>query len=299
MSGKNKILVLVLLGFLLVCVTVFFLHSNNIQILNPKGEIGQKERSLMIKSTLLMLIVVLPVFVLTFFIAWRYREGNIRAKYAPDWDHNVWLESFWWAIPGVIIGILAVITWNSSHQLDPFKSLSANNPPIDIQVVALQYRWLFIYPEQKIATINRVEFPENTPVNFSITADAPMNSFWIPQLGGQVYAMPGMSTQLHLIADSTGEFRGSSANLSGDGFARMTFSARSDNSADFSEWVSSVRQNGGNLDLDTYNKLSRPSMNDSVTYFSSSQPGLYNSVVAKYVGHKNLPSLYHTHLGGG
>jgi cytochrome o ubiquinol oxidase subunit 2 len=150
-------------------------------------------------------------------------------------------------------------------------------------VIALDWKWLFIYPEQRIATVNYVAFPEKTPVNFQITADAPMNSFWIPQLGGQIYAMPGMSTKLHLMADRTGEFRGSSANISGEGFAGMTFTAKSDTSAGFDRWVKSIKQSPNQLSLGTYDQLAKPSQDNPPMYYSLKEHNLYDIVVMKFM----------------
>jgi cytochrome o ubiquinol oxidase subunit 2 len=246
----------------------------------------------MITATLLMLIVVIPVFVLTAFIAWRYQEGNTKAKYTPDWDHNTILEFTWWALPLLIISILAVVAWRSSHELDPFKPVYAARSPITIQVVALDWKWLFIYPGQNIATVNYVQFPEKTPVNFQITSDAPMNSFWIPSLGGQIYAMSGMSTQLHLIADGVGSYNGVSANISGRGFAGMKFLAVSSTQADFDSWVGSVKQTRNYLGILQYNKLAAPSENNPASYYSSVDTGLYDHILMKFMmPNDELPPL--------
>ena len=260
-----------------------YLASHNIAVLNPKGLIALQERDLMITVTLLMLIVVVPVFILTFVIAWRYREGNTKAKYTPDWDHNRVAEFTWWAIPCALIVVIGYITWQSSHKLDPFKPLASNVNPVTIQVVALPWKWLFIYPDQNIATVNFIEFPKNTPINFEVTSDAPMNSFWIPQLGGQIYAMAGMSTSLHLEASEAGSFAGSSANLSGAGFAGMKFVARSVESRDFDDWVAKVASTGSQLGANEYTRLAMPSENNAVAYFSPADSGLYDWVMSKYM----------------
>ena len=195
-------------------------------VLDPKGFIAFEERDLLYITALLMLTVVVPVLVLAVVICWKYRAGNKKAKYEPEWDKSWALELVWWGFPCIIVALLSVLTVKSCLDLDPFKPLESDVKPLKIQVVALQWKWLFIYPEQKIATINFVQFPEKTPINFELTADAPMNSFWIPQLGGQIYAMPGMSTKLHLIANEAGSYRGSSSNISGNGFAGMIFTAK-------------------------------------------------------------------------
>jgi cytochrome o ubiquinol oxidase subunit II len=262
---------------------IYYLSSHSLAVLNPAGIIADKQRNLMLTTTLLMLMIVIPVFILTFSIAWRYRAGNKNAKYTPEWDHHRALETIWWAFPCAIIIVLALITWRSTHQLDPFKPIQSATKPVSIQVIALQWKWLFIYPDQKIATVNYVQFPESTPINFNITADAPMNSFWIPRLGGQVYAMAGMKTQLHLMADRKDEFIGVSANLSGDGFAGMKFKALSSSQSDFDAWVKSVKQNSPIMNQQTYSLVAAPSKNNVVTSYNLEDNKLYDRVVMKYM----------------
>jgi cytochrome o ubiquinol oxidase subunit 2 len=285
MSRKKRVAVLALLVLGIIVALGFYLHTTNIPVLQPRGQVGQKERSLMYVSLLLSVIVVVPVFTMLAVISLKYREGSAKSKrYQPDWDHGRAIELIWWAIPSAIILVLAIITWNSSHALDPFKPLSAKSSPMNIQVVALDWKWLFIYPSQNIATVNFVEFPVNTPVNFEITSDAPMNSFWIPQLGSQIYAMPGMSTHLHLIANEIGEYSGKSANISGKGFSGMTFRAKATDNAAFNSWIQFVKQKQNPLDLAIYNQLAKPSSNNPVAYYSSADSALYDSIVNKYMG---------------
>lgn len=293
MIKKSKYIFFALLLAAVIAGAALFIRSSDIAVLNPKGIIANQQRDLMVTATLLMLIVVIPVFILTFTIAWRYREGNQKAVYKPDWDHHRLVEVLWWTIPAAIITVLSVITWRSSHELDPFRPLASNQKPITIQVVALQWKWLFIYPDQAIATVNYVQFPAGTPVNFEITADAPMNSFWIPSLGGQIYAMAGMSTKLHLMADQPGSFNGSSANLSGDGFAGMKFTAQSSSKTDFDKWIRSVKKSPQNLTLAEYAKLSEPSKNNSVTSYIVKDQDLYDKVMMKYMA----PVPYDQHKG--
>ena len=283
MKRVLKFAVIAAIVIAVIAAAAVYLHGVNIQVLNPKGPVARSERELMIIVLLLSLVVVVPVFVLLAVFSWRYREANVKAKYTPDWDHNSLAETIWWAIPSLIIVVLSVITWTSTHDLDPYKPLASVNPPITIQAVALDWKWLFIYPQQNIATVNQVSFPVNTPINFQISSDAPMNSFWIPQLGGQIYAMAGMSSQLHLMADSIGNFRGSSANLSGQGFAGMHFTATSTSSTDFSNWVQGVKQSPASLSLSSYDSLARPSENNAAAYYSLASPDLYNQIMMKYM----------------
>jgi len=266
-----------------VVLTVRYLHGRTVAVLDPKGPIAAQERDLIVTATLIMLIVVIPVFVMTFAFAWKYREGNTKARYTPNWDHHPILEFSWWLIPTIIIVILARITWVSSHTLDPYRPIASVNPTMTIQVVALDWKWLFIYPQQNIATVNYVQFPVNTPVDFQITSDAPMNSFWIPQLGGQIYAMPGMATELNLLASSLGSFHGSSANISGVGFSGMTFTAHASTQTDFNHWVGQVQQSHPSLTMSHYSQLARPSSYNPPAYYASAQPNLFNAIVMKYM----------------
>lgn len=283
MNKTNQRALFVIAGLVIAVSLFLFLHAGDLKLLNPKGLIADKQRSLIVFTVLLSLVVVIPVFILTFTIAWKYRAANVAARYTPDWDHNTKLEVVWWGIPCAIILILGVVTWTSSHELDPYRPLQSSVLPVRIQVVALPWKWLFIYPDQQIATVNYIRFPAGTPVDFQITADAPMNSFWIPELGGQIYAMPGMSTQLHLMATSNGVYGGSSANLSGRGFAGMRFNAEATSQADFDRWVASVQQSPNRLDGGAYAALARPSQNNPAAVYASAEQNLYDKVLTKYM----------------
>lgn len=281
MKKAFKIAIAVLLLIGAIAISALYITSHDIAVLSPKGFIGIRERDIIYTSSLLMLIVVIPVFFLTWFFAWKYREGNEKARHEPDWEHNNIAEYCWWGVPLIIVGILAVICWKSSFELSPFKPIENGKKPLKIQVVALDWKWLFLYPEQGIAAINFVQFPEDTPLNFEITADAPMNSFWIPQLGGMIYAMPAMRTQLHLIANEQGNFRGASANISGKGFAGMVFTAKASSEEEFSQWVKQVR-NSPPLGLAEYNQLVEPSEYNPVAYYSLVQRDLFEEILKKY-----------------
>jgi cytochrome o ubiquinol oxidase subunit 2 len=252
-------------------------------VFQPKGIIAAEEKNLIIIATLLMLIVVIPVIILTLSFAWKYRASNPKAKYTPDWDHNPLLEVIWWSIPCVIILILAVITWRTSHDLDPYKPLEVVAKPLTIEVVALDWKWLFIYPEQNIATINYVQIPVQRPIVFKITADAPMNALWIPQLGGQIYAMAGMQAKLHLIANEPGEYRGVSANFSGPGFSDMKFITHANSEESFKRWVKLVQKSPNRLTAEEYVQLAQPSENDPIKYYSYVENNLYQAIMKKFM----------------
>ncbi len=285
MSKKYKLIMTTLISIIvieLVFLLVISMQGSSFELLDPKGIIAFEQRNLLIFATLLSLVIVIPVFALTFFIVWKYRASNVKAKYSPDWDHSNKIEAVWWGVPIVLIIILGVVTWNSSHALDPRKALVSDKKPVTVQVVALQWKWLFIYPQYNVASVNYLQFPEDTPVNFEITADAPMNSFWIPQLGGQIYAMNGMKTKLHLMASESGDYRGSSANFSGAGFAGMKFIARASSQADFDSWIQSLKRSPNTLNMTSYAKLAEPSKdNPPATYVS--QSGLFGMIMMKYM----------------
>lgn len=284
----------------LVVQVSLLLKDNNFAVLNPKGLIAHQQKNLFVFTILLSLVVVIPVFIMLFSIATKYNEKNTKSKYTPNWDGNKILETIWWGVPTIIILILGVATVKSTHKLDPFKAIDSSVKPLKIQVVALQWKWLFIYPEQEVASVNYFKMPVGTPVEFDITADAPMNSFWIPQLGGQIYAMSGMSTELNLVADEVGDYRGSSANLSGRGFAGMKFTASASSQTEFNSWVNSIKNDSNHKDLaiDEYKKLALPSENNISELYHLHGKNLYHDNVMKYMeppmdiaGHRDDNSL--------
>ena len=277
--------------FILAVVTglVWYAHGHPIPVLEPKGQIGSKERQLIFFALGLSVIVVVPVFVILFSIIWKYRASNHAAPYDPNWDGNRAYEGLWWTIPSLLILILSVVTWQSSHQLDPYQPIKSNALPLKVQVVALQWKWLFIYPDQGVATVNYMPLPTNRPLDLTITSDAPMNAFWVPQLGGQVYAMAGMSTKLHLIADHTGVYQGRSSNISGKGFADMTFAANAMSPASFDHWAHQNQGHGRSLTKDAYTSLAKPSTSKTLTY-GTVQAHLYDTIIEKYMGDMKQPT---------
>jgi len=264
-------------------------------LLDPKGQVGMDERSLIITATLLMLIVVIPVIVLTLYFAWKYRAGNNVADYAPKWAHSTRIELVVWLVPCAIILVLGTLTWKTTHELDPYKPLESDVPPVTVEVVSLDWKWLFIYPELGIASVNELAFPVDTPVNFKITSQSAMNSFFIPQLGSQIYSMAGMQTKLHLIANEPGTFPGISANYSGSGFTGMQFQAiATPTNADFDAWVAKVRASSETLDEAHYKELAKPSEKHPVEYFSSVSPDLFRGIVMQYM---HMPAQAHAEQG--
>lgn len=261
-------------------------------LMSPSGDLALQQRNLIITSTVLMLLIIVPVIALTLLFAWHYRASNKKATYDPEWDHSTVLELLIWSAPLLIIIALGAITWVSTHKLDPYRPLdrlAAGRPvpaeakPLTVNVVALDWKWLFIYPEQGIATVNEMAAPVDRPIRFKITATSVMNSFFIPALAGQIYAMPGMETQLQAVINAPGEFQGFSANYSGNGFSGMHFVFHGVSEAEFAQWVQKARSSGGDLSRDAYVKLAQPSENVPVTYYATVEPGLYRAILTRCV----------------
>lgn len=282
MKKKFTLTFAILLSLGVLALAGLYVATHPIPVLNPSGKIGREERDLLVISSLLMLIVVIPVFILTWVFAWRYRASQKKAKYTPEWEDNRLAESIWWGVPFLIIVIMGVITWITSHTLNPFRPIESDRKPLTIQVVALEWKWLFVYPEQGVAAINYVQFPEKTPIRFEITGDAPMNSFWIPALGGQIYAMPAMRTELFLIADKLGVFNGYSANISGKGFAGMMFKAVASTDEEFESWVEEAKESTNLLTFEEYLRLVEPSEYDPVTLYHLKQTDLFDRIIQQY-----------------
>ena len=269
----------------LTLVGVILTRGVHFDILQPAGDIARQQRDLIAITLGLMGIIVVPIFVMLGWFGWKYRAGNDKRKkhdYKPEWHENKTLEALWWGIPIVIIAILAVIAWQTSHSLDPYKKIESDKAAIEVQVVALQWKWLFIYPQLGVATVNKLPIPEKTPIHFTISADAPMSAFWVPTLGSQIYAMNGMSSQLNLIADHTGEFKGVSTNINGEGYADMKFTVYSQTEKDFEAWVKTAQGSPATMDAMMYEKLAKPGLSDQATYVMG-DAGLYDAIVNKYM----------------
>ena len=291
-----------------------FLSGCNMEVLTPKGDIGAHEKSLILIALGLMAVVAIPVIAMTLWFPLRYRASNKKATYAPTWSHSTKIEVVVWTIPAIIIAILAVITWRSSHTLDPYKPLESEAKPVVIQAIAMDWKWLFVYPDYGVATVNEIAFPTDVPVNFQITSDSVMNAFFIPQLGSQIYAMAGMETKLHLIAREPGSYAGLSSNYSGEGFSDMRFQAIATSEQGFKDWIAKAKATQAALNDDTYKTLAQPSMKVPVAYYGSVTPDLFTHVVGKYMtgmpaGEMHMPAHdnaeakasgdMHMHMEGG
>jgi cytochrome o ubiquinol oxidase subunit 2 len=273
------------------------LHGSDITLFSPKGQIAVQQHRLMLFSAAVLIGVAAPTLAILYFFAWKYRETEDddhsdqtthhgRAKQTESTDRRGGLFlTFVWGIPFAVFVFLSLVMWSATHRLEPQKAIAATTAPQTIEVVAMRWKWLFIYPEQHIATVNYVQIPINTPVQFQLTADeVPMSSFFIPHLAGQLYAMTGHVNPLNLIADTPGDYTGSSAEINGEGFAGMKFTTRATSKADFDQWVQYVQQSGNELNPATYQELLKPSENNAVAYYGYADDGLFNSVLQKYMG---------------
>lgn len=288
MTKKPVFYMLLFSGFLFALFLIMqplqvYLFHKDIPFLFPSGSIAVEQRNLLFIIQALMLLVIFPVYILTFIFSWRYRADNKKATYDPDLIDNVLAEYIWWGFPLIMVIIAGTITWIQTEKLDPYKSIAADKKEKIIEVIALQWKWLFIYPEENIATVNYLKIPVNTPIRFLITADAPMNSLWIPNLGGQIYAMPGMRTELNLIANEAGNFRGSSANISGEGFADMYFTTSAVYEEDYDKWVEKIKGSENSLDLKSYKELAVPGINPTPLYYQLSDKDLFNQILMKFM----------------
>lgn len=281
---KELRLGLIVLGVgIVILTTINFLTSHNIAMFNPKGIIASAQRDLMVIEIAIMLAVLIPTILLFYFFAWRYRSPDKHVPY-QEHDHSVFGELMLWAIPTIVVAILAVLNWTSAHTLDPYKPIQmAGAAPLTVQVVALNWKWLFIYPRENIASVDTIVVPQQTPLEFDLTADAPMNSFWIPQLGGQLYAMGGMVTRLHLMADTTGQYLGKATEINGEGFSSMTFNVESVTQSSFNSWVQRVKKSSQPLTLNEYKKLAQPGETYPQAYYSMVDGNLYNDIVMQYM----------------
>ena len=304
--AKASLFVFVLLGGLSAYI-IYFLKHSNVATLNPKGSVAAEQAHLIYLAVVIVLAIAVPTLVLLYFVAWKYRASNNKATYRPIASHGKAFVFSIWAIPTLAMLILAIILVPITQRLDPKKPVNNGKAPITIQVVALRWKWLFLYPEQQIATLNNITIPKDQPVTFELTADdAPMSSFWIPNVGGQIYAMTGHVNRLNLMATETGEYHGASAEINGPGFAGMRFTASVVSEQDFEKWIHHIKREPKQLDDLAYNILRKPSENEPAGSYYAYTPDLYNKVVMKYMGahtnHKtdNTTNVHsdNTHPGG-
>ncbi|MES2668933.1 MAG: ubiquinol oxidase subunit II [Pseudomonadota bacterium] len=277
--------------------TVGMLSGCDLLVLNPAGDIAARQGDLIVVATLLMLIVIVPVIALTFWFAWRYRASNPSATYTPDWDHSTQLELVIWGVPLLIIIALGAVTWISTHLLDPYRPLDriadgrpvpADVKPLEIQVVALDWKWLFVYPEQGVASVNEIAVPVDRPVHFRITASSVMNTFYVPALAGMIYGMPGMESNLNAVINAPGEYEGFSANYSGAGFSHMRFKFHGVSDADFGRWVEGLRDSDDALTRAAYLELEKPSTRNPVKHYASVDNKLFDAILNRCVDTERL-----------
>ncbi|MEM8562262.1 MAG: ubiquinol oxidase subunit II [Pseudomonadota bacterium] len=252
-------------------------------LFDPKGPIAAAQAEIIIISILVMLIVVIPAIVLGVWFPIKYRAGNTTEKYQPDWEHSNKIEAVVWAVPIVIIAVLGYITFVSSFSLDPRKPIESDKPTMVIQVVAMDWKWLFIYPEYEIATVNEIAIPIDTPIEFLVTSDTVMNSFFIPNLGTQIYAMSGMENRVHLLASEPGTYWGISANYSGAGFSGMKFSTIATDEDGFAAWIGEVRASSEVLSGTRFEQLREKSRDVQPMYFASVNPLLFSDIITSYL----------------
>lgn len=271
---------------------MLLLSACNTIVMNPAGDVAKQQADLIVVSTVLMLLIIVPVIVLIVLFAWRYRQSNTSAPYKPEWDHSTRLELVIWGAPLLIIIALGLITWISTHLLDPYRPLqridagrpiAADAKVLDVQVVALDWKWLFIYPQLGVATVNELAAPVDMPIRFKISASTVMNSFYIPAMAGQIYAMPSMETTLNGVINKAGVYDGFSANYSGAGFSQMRFKFHALDQAGFDAWVAKVKADPATLDRNAYLALAKPTIKEAVHHYATVEPQLFDAIVNRCV----------------
>jgi len=282
---KTKFLIGIFTIVLAVIGIAFVLTSKHALVFHPKGIIAQKELELIITNIILMLIIIVPTYIFLFAVVWKYCIKKDKAKYDPEHSYGPIGELIMWVLPAIVVVIMSTVTWEITHKLDPYKPLESEDKPLTVQIIALNWKWLFIYPEQGIAALNYFHIPDHTPIHLNLAADhSPMNSFWIPQLSGQIYSMAGMRTQLYLMANEIGEYTGKAVEINGEGYADMTFHVKSTSKNDFETWVKEIKESSKNhLSEKAYNELVKPEVNKSVIFYSEVEPDLYNKIIHKYM----------------
>ncbi len=292
----KKIIRLIFTGIVSLGMVLMLTGCDQLLLFNPKGPVGSSERSLIIIAFALMLIVVIPVFVMAFWFALKYRASNNRSDYAPKWDYSAAIDWVIWLVPVAIVTVLAYLAWSSTFSLDPYKPIHSENKPLRIEVVSMDWNWLFIYPDQDIAVVNKLVFPAGVPVSFKLTSSTVMTSFFIPQLGSQMYAMAGMQTRLNLLADEPGSYTGQNQEFSGKGYTDMHFKVTVTSPEQFESWVERVRQSPDKLDLARYKQLSKPTKGGLDIRFASVKPDLFEYIVRTYMGWMGNKSGQHMHI---
>lgn len=285
LAAADRLPVFKLLIPVYLCIAALFtvlIARGNMQLLEPAGYIADIQSKILWGALIFAAVVGITIITSFFIVVSRYKESKHR-KYDPEWKVSKPILLLGWAIPLTAIAVICVLIWNTAHMVDAYQPISSSNEPVTIQVVALRWKWLFIYPNDRIATVNMLEIPVNTPVNLELTADAPMNGFWIPRLSGQIAAMPGMVTQLHIEADKAGTYAGSAAEISGDDFAGMDFSVKAVSAHDYRAWKASAFKAAKPLSYTSYTKLAQPSGYQPVSLYKLPDPNLFNEIVMQYM----------------
>ena len=296
-TSTGSIVARIVLGLVcLAAIVTAIMHGHNVALFDSRGVIAHDQRNLMVLVTAIMLVVAIPALFMFYFFAWKYRESNSKASRASKAGRRRALVPNMWLVPTAFAVVLSLIMWPAAHRLDPRREIAADAKPIKIQVISMRWKWVFIYPQQHIATVNYVQIPQHTPVTFELTADeAPMSSFWIPNLGGQLYSMTGHANELNLVGDTLGDYTGSSAEINGSGFADMKFTVRVSPQSAFDFWVNEAKLSGKALDETEYNRLLKPSQDNPQVFYASVDGRLYDNVLVKYMS--SMGDHAHTQTG--
>ena len=281
---KRKILISILAVTLGILGIILVISSENTLTMHPKGVIAKDILDLICTNFVLMGLIIIPTFLLLFWVVWRYCIKNEHAVYDPHHSFGRMGPVLMWGLPCIIVIALSLVTWDATYKLNPYKPIDSEVKPLTVQVVALDWKWLFIYPELGIATLNYLHIPAHTPIHLQLTADdAPMNSFWIPQLCGQIYSMTGMTTQLYLMADEAGDYAGKAVEINGEGYSDMTFLVKAVAPMEFENWVQLAKESPLHLTEDVYKDLVKHFVKKDILLYSEVEKNLYHKIVHKYM----------------
>lgn len=279
---------------LLLGMFTWLIYGKQIDVLNPAGVVAEEQRTILLFSLILSAFVVIPVFTILVYVSIKYRAKNQSSKYDPEWGESAKLEVVWWGVPIAIIAVLGTVIYTTTHSLDPYRKI-AGSDAVEVQVIGLQWKWLFIYPDYGVASLNQMPIPVDRPVRLVLTTEAPMSALWFPSLGSQIYAMEGMESELNLKATKTGEYKGYNTNINGEGYAKMIATAKVTSQDSFLEWVDQAKRQNDVLDMYAYEKLAEPEVNRTVAHYRLDGDAVYDRVLMRNMTHGAGASMKHSH----
>lgn len=292
MSRGLRLAVALLLAFAILGLFAWLFQGRHIDVLSPAGVVADEQRKILLFALILSMFVVIPVFGILTFVSLKYRASKRPIDYSPEWGESKRLELIWWGVPIAIIAVLGTVIYNTSHSLDPYKKIAGDNA-IEVQVIGLQWKWLFIYPDYGVASLNRMPIPVDTPIRLVLTTEAPMSALWYPALGSQIYAMNGMESQLNVKATKLGQYKGYNTNINGEGYAKMIATADAISMNDFLKWTSNTKTENNLLDMPVYEEIAEPEIVRDFKSYRLDDTSIYDTVLMRNMTHGAGASMHH------